>query len=125
MGEITISRFMVILINRRLTVSIVMFINEVLSPADIIRSLGERFRDYRMRLNMTQQQVSDFTAISVPTIYKFENGNATDMSLSTLLKLLRAIDQENNWSKLLPQLPESPYTYRENKKKQRIRNSRK
>lgn len=116
---------MVILINRRLTVSIVMFINEVLSPADIIRSLGERFRDYRMRLNMTQQQVSDFTAISVPTIYKFENGNATDMSLSTLLKLLRAIDQENNWSKLLPQLPESPYTYRENKKKQRIRNSRK
>lgn len=98
---------------------------ESLSPADIVRSIGAIFRDYRMRLNMTQREVSDQTAISIPTIYKFESGRMTDISMSTLLKLLRAIGMEGNWKALLPELPESPYLYKENKKRQRIRHSKK
>lgn len=98
-----------------------MFISENESPVEIIRDLGSRFRDYRMRLNMTQQQLSDMTAVSIPTIYKFENGRMTDMSVSTLIKLMTAIGLSDNWKQLLPNLPESPYMYKGNKKKQRIR----
>lgn len=102
-----------------------MFISNTISPTEIIRNLGLRFRDYRMRLNMTQHQISELTAISIPTIYKFETGRMTDLSMSTLLKLMRAIGMENNWKQILPELPESPYLYKDNKKRQRIRHSKK
>lgn len=98
---------------------------ESIAPAEIVRNLGRRFRDYRMRLNMTQREVSDLTAISIPTIYKFETGRMTDMSLSVLLKLLRVIGMDGNWSSLLPEIPESPYLYNEDKKRQRIRHTKK
>ncbi len=98
-----------------------MFISETLSPTQIIRDLGLRFRDCRMRLNMTQKEVSEQAAISIPTIYKFETGQLADISMTTLLKLMRTVGMGNNWQDLLPLLPESPYLYHNNKKRQRIR----
>lgn len=92
-----------------------------LSPAEILRNLGYRFKDYRLRLNLTQKEISEKTAISIPTIYKFENGKLTDMSSSNLMKLIRALGLQANWDKLLPELPESPYLYKGNKKKQRVK----
>lgn len=102
-----------------------MFITESLSPAEIIRNLGLRFKDYRIRMNLTQKEIAEKTALSIPTIYKFETGNLTDITMATMLKLLRAIGIERNWEQLIPELPESPYTYVNNKKKQRIRHSSK
>ena len=102
-----------------------MYSRQVQSPVETIRSLGSRFRDYRMRMNMTQKEIAEMTTISIPTIYKFETGRLTDMSVITLMKLLRAIDMEENWDQLLPELPESPYLYKENKKRQRIRHTKK
>lgn len=99
--------------------------NTNLSTVEIIRELGSRFREYRLRLNLTQQQISDMTSISIPTIYKFENGRMTDMSMSNLLKLMRAVGVSGNWEQLLPRLPESPYMYNEHKNKPRIRASKK
>jgi transcriptional regulator with XRE-family HTH domain len=96
-----------------------------LTTAEIIRTLGVRFKDYRMRMNKTRKQVSVETAIGMTTLYKFETGNITDMSVSTLLKLLRAINLYSNWQQIIPELPESPYLYDDNmKKKQRIRHSK-
>lgn len=108
-----------------LIINTLIVMKEVLTPVEIIRNLGERFRDFRMRRDMTQQQVSDLTTISIPTIYKFETGRMTDMSLVTLLKLLRVIGLDGNWNELIPDLPESPYLYKENKKRQRIRHPKK
>ncbi len=104
-----------------------MFINdkEGLSPAEIIRMLGERFRDYRMRMNKTQKEISEFTAISIPTIYKFERGRLTDMSMANMLKLLRSVGLESSWDNLIPDLPESHYLYKANKKRQRRRHPHK
>lgn len=101
-----------------------MDIDHSLSPADILRNLGHRFKDYRLRLNRTQKEISEFTAISIPTIYKFENGKLTDMSCSNLIKLMRSIGLQSNWDKLLPELPESPYLYKQQKKKQRVKHRR-
>lgn len=96
-------------------------ITSPLSPAEIIRTLGLRFRDYRMRLNLTRKEVADMTAISQTTLYKFETGLMADMSMSTLLKLLRVVGMQENWEELLPDLPESPFLITNNKKRRRIR----
>ncbi len=97
-----------------------------MATPDVIRNLGMRFRDYRMRLPMTRKEVSEAAAIGMTTLYKFESGRMTDISFSTLLRLLRAIGMFENWEALLPELPESPYLYNDkDKKMQRVRHSTK
>lgn len=84
--------------------------------------LGARFREYRLRANMTQREVSDQSGITVITISKFEAGQSNDLSFSTLLQLLRTIGRLDAIDELLPELPESPYLVKEdNHKVQRIR----
>lgn len=99
-----------------------MLSNKSLPTADVLRNLGLRFRDYRLRLRMTRKEVSEATAIGMTTLYKFESGNMTDISFSTLLRLLKVIGLGDNWEALLPELPESPYMIDNNDKKvQRVR----
>ena len=100
--------------------------NKSLPTPDIIRNLGLRFRDYRMRLRMTRKEVSVAARVGMTTLYKFESGNMTDISFGTMIRLLRAIGMVENWDALLPELLESPYMYYDNDKKiQRVRHSSK
>ena len=100
--------------------------NKSLPTPDIIRNLGLRFRDYRMRLMMTRKEVSVAARVGMTTLYKFESGNMTDISFGTVIRLLRAIGMVENRDALLPELPESPYMYYDNDKKiQRVRHSSK
>lgn len=100
--------------------------NRSLATPDVIRNLGLRFRDYRLRLRMTRKEISKAASIGLTTIYKFESGNMTDISFSTLLRLLKAIGLGGNWDAMLPELPESPYMYDDNEKKaQRVRKRKK
>ena len=100
--------------------------NKSLPTPDIIRNLGLRFRDYRMRLMMTRKEVSVAARVGMTTLYKFESGNMTDISFGTVIRLLRAIGMAENWDALLPELPESPYMYYDNDKKiQRVRHTSK
>ena len=98
--------------------------SKALSNPEIIRNLGMRFRDYRLRLNMTRKEVSEEAGVGLTTIYKFETGNMKDVSFITLLRLLRAIGERENWENLLPELPESPYLYENDRKKQRVRHGK-
>jgi transcriptional regulator with XRE-family HTH domain len=73
-------------------------------------------------MSMTRKEVSEAAAVGLTTLYKFESGNMTDISLSTVIRLLRAINLGDNWDALLPELPESPYLYDDKyKKRQRVR----
>lgn len=100
--------------------------NKSLATPDVVRNLGMRFRDYRMRMQMTRKEISEAAAIGMTTLYKFESGNMTDISFDTLLRLLRAIGLYENWNVLLPELPESPYLYDDkDRKRQRVRKSKK
>lgn len=102
------------------------FTNKSLPTPDIIRNLGERFRDYRLRMKMTRKEVSEASRVGMTTLYKFETGKMTDISLDTIIRLLRVIGLIDNWEAIIPELPESPYNYRDNDKKiQRIRHSQK
>ena len=95
------------------------------STPELVRLLGERFKEYRMRCNLTQKEVAEQSGIGLTTIYKFENGTAGNLSLSTFILLLKVIGQVNALDDLMPELPESPYLIRkEEKKAQRIRHSK-
>ena len=92
------------------------------STPELVRLLGERFKDYRMRCNLTQREVSEQSGVGLTTIYKFENGSAGNLSLSTFILLLKVIGQVGALDNIMPELPESPYLVRkEEKKVQRIR----
>ncbi|MDD3034834.1 MAG: helix-turn-helix domain-containing protein [Bacteroidales bacterium] len=78
------------------------------SGSDIIRDLGKRYSDYRKRMKYTQKQVSEKSGLSIFTISSFENGSLTGLTLSSFIKLLRAIDNLEEIEKLLPELPVSP-----------------
>ena len=96
------------------------------SSPELVRLLGERFKEYRMRCNLTQKEVAEQSGIGLTTIHKFENGTAGNISLSTFILLLKVVGQINAIDDVLPELPESPYLIRrDDKKAQRIRHTRK
>ena len=96
------------------------------STPELVRLLGERFKEYRMRCNLTQKEVAEQSGIGLTTIHKFENGTAGNLSLSTFILLLKVIGQVDALDDVLPELPESPYLVcKEEKKAQRIRHTKK
>lgn len=95
------------------------------STPEIVRLLGSRFKEYRMRCNLTQKEVAEQSGVGLTTIHKFENGTAGNLSLSTFILLLKVVGQINALNDLLPELPDSPYLIRkEDKKAQRIRHAK-
>ena len=54
------------------------------STPELVRLLGNRFKEYRIRCNLTQKDVSEQSGIGLTTIHKFENGTAGNILLSTL-----------------------------------------
>ena len=95
------------------------------STPELVRLLGERFKEYRMRCNFTQKEVAELSGIGMTTIHKFENGTACNLSLSTFILPLKVIGQVNALDDVMPELPESPYLIRKEKKVQRIRHAKK
>lgn len=94
------------------------------SIPELIMFLGARFKDYRLRSNMTQRDVSEWSGITITTIHKFENGTAGNVSLGTFLLLMKAIGKIDAIDELLPELPPSAYLVRKEKRVQRIRHKR-
>lgn len=93
------------------------------SIPELIKLLGARFKDYRLRSNMTQKDVAEQSGVSISTITKFENGTTGSMSLGTFLLLMKAIGQIEGLDEMMPELPESAYLKNGGKKVQRIRHS--
>ena len=91
------------------------------SIPELIKMLGARFKDYRLRSNMTQKEVSEQSGVSINAITKFENGTTGSMSMGTFLLLMKAIGQLEGLDEMMPELPESAYLVKGDKKVQRIR----
>jgi transcriptional regulator with XRE-family HTH domain len=95
------------------------------SVTELVRLLGSRFKDYRLRANMTQKEVAEMSGLSMMTIHRFENGMVKNISLGTFLLLLKAVGSINDLNELMPEQPESPYLYDDNQKKaQRVRHKK-
>ena len=77
--------------------------------SEIVAMLGRRFKDYRIGCDLTQQEVSERSGVSVVTIRNFENGRLYNISLGVFIELLRAIGYMEGLDDVLPEIPISPY----------------
>ena len=79
-----------------------------MSNSDIISKLGMRFKEYRIRLRMTQQEVAKKAGVSIFLISQFESGNSNNITMGSFLSLLRSIGFLTEIQKILPEIPPSP-----------------
>ena len=79
-----------------------------ISGDEIIKSLGEKFKTYRKRMKLSQKEIVRRSGLSIFTVSSFENGSQTGLTLSSFIKLLRAIEYLEEMEKLLPEQLESP-----------------
>lgn len=82
-----------------------------MTNSEIIRMLGKNFKQYRLIMQMTQREMSEYTGVSISTIHNFESGNATNMTLNNLFSLMRKVGILENVMFLIPEQPESPYAH--------------
>ncbi|MCF0177287.1 MAG: helix-turn-helix transcriptional regulator [Bacteroidales bacterium] len=94
------------------------------SSPELLRMLGKRFRDYRMRCNLTQKEVAELTGLNYNTVGGFENGSNKNISVTTLIALLKVVGRIDALDDLMPELPPSPYLLRKEKTAQRIRHKK-
>ena len=68
-----------------------MKINYYSGTDEIMTELGARIRSARVDMNITQDMIAERTNLSKRTISNLENGK--DVSLHTLIEVLRALDR--------------------------------
>lgn len=83
-----------------------------LSDKEIAASLGERFRNYRNAIGLSQKDVAFQSGVSVMTIVRFERGQGFSIRLDNLIALVRAIQRLDEIAGLIPELPQSLYQRR-------------
>lgn len=93
------------------------------SNNDIIVQLGQRFRDYRIALRLTQKEIAAQSGVSVMTIVRFERGEGSSIRLDNFIALMRAIEKLEGISEAIPYMPASLYDapQKEYKGKHRVR----
>lgn len=85
------------------------------SNGEIAAQLGERFRDYRNSLGLSQKDVALNSGVSVMTIVRFEKGQGNSIRLDNLIALFRAIQRLDDLLELVPEMPESLYAKKKRK----------
>ena len=85
------------------------------SNGELAAQLGERFRDYRSALGLSQKQVALQSGVSVMTIVRFERGQGNSIRLDNLIALLRAIQRLDDITELIPEMPQSLYAKKKRK----------
>ena len=74
-------------------------------------TFGQRMRQRRLQMGLSQGELSRRTGIPTPRLSEFENGVRPDMTLSTALKLARALGMSldalaGTWEDEAPPTPE-------------------
>ncbi|MDO4511199.1 MAG: helix-turn-helix transcriptional regulator [Bacteroidales bacterium] len=83
------------------------------SNEEIIAEICRRIKKMRLSCCFSQQEFAQQAGVSVITIKRIETGKAADITLSTLLKILRISGALDGVTDLVPELPESPFLINE------------
>jgi transcriptional regulator with XRE-family HTH domain len=76
------------------------------SDTTILTALGQRLRAVRLNLNLTREELAGNIGLSIDTIRNAENGR--NVSIETLIRLLRGLDQLDDLGPLLTASGPSP-----------------
>lgn len=100
-----------------------MTMNHLKTNAEILKVLGKRAKDQRIRLRMTQKELAYEADISLKTLVNFEQGQS--VSLFNFIAILRSLHVFDQLNHLLPEPPINPLDYLNEKKPlTRVRNKR-
>ena len=80
-----------------------------LSSLAAIAEIASRLKSYRIDYPLSQQELADKAGVSRRSITNLENGG--DVQLSTLIKVLMALDLDSNLDLLTPDPTERPSYY--------------
>ena len=70
------------------------------SEKAILKEFGNRIKQYRISMNVTQQQLAQRCGVSVSTMMRIENGD--DPKWSTIIKILSEFNLLDNLDVLIP-----------------------
>ena len=76
------------------------------STEDWLRYLGDQFRESRIRLNLSQEDIAKLANVSVGTVKNLEGGKGS--SMSSMVQLTRAIKRTDWLTALAPPVTVSP-----------------
>lgn len=88
----------------------------------ILKEIGLRIKEYRLRQSLQQQEVAYEAGVSLDTVSRLEQGK--NVSFNKLLCILRVLDMLENLEEFIPEPPLSPVLLMKwkGKQKKRIRN---
>ena len=97
-----------------------MRINKDLREDFILKEISQRVKQHRINYPMTQVELAEKSMVSISTIMRFEKGE--DISFLKVIRILKALDLENNINELVPDYSEKPSFHMDkNANKQRAR----
>lgn len=85
------------------------------SNGELAALLGERFRNYRNSLGLSQKDVALGSGVSIMTVVRFEKGQGNSIRLDNLIALFRAIQRLDDIMELVPDMPGSLYAKKRRK----------
>ncbi len=90
-------------------------------PSEVLIKIAQQARTKRLEKNLTQQNLSSYSGVSLAVIKKFEKSGK--ISLESLLKIALVLDTLEDFSKLfaLSDTPQSLFINKPKKKRQRAR----
>jgi len=89
------------------------------SDKAVLRDLGQRLRQARLRRNLSQQQLANRAGLNRTTVSEYERGAST--STLTLVQVLRALEMLDELAGFLPDPGPSPLELARSQGRQRQR----
>ena len=94
-----------------------------MSAPGAMKTIGERMKEIRLRKNITQEEIALHAGISKLSVVNAEAGK--NISLATLIAILRQLDMIENLEQLIPEPSISPILMKKLKGKKKFRASNK
>lgn len=70
----------------------------------ILEEYGKRIREYRIKMSMTQEDLSNQSGVSLRTISNVENGKS--ITMDNFLRILKALNLEDSINLIIPDTTE-------------------
>lgn len=83
------------------------------SDDEIVQELCRKIKAVRLSCCFSQQEFAEKCGVSIITIKRIESGKTNDLTLGTILKIMRVSGTLEGIVDLIPDLPESPYLINE------------
>lgn len=79
------------------------------SDKEIVGALCDRLSQIRRSCCYSQQEYAQMTGLSISTIKRVDAGTLENITVETLIKILRVAGALGGFATLIPEFPESPY----------------